>query len=594
MKRLTLLCLDRDKEATLEALRDMGVVHVTNVTEPGGVELETIKEELHDGCRALHMVEAVSAAARAETKDATSKHGVRQPAQTLDVARALSARRTEIEDDLAGLRAEHDRTALLGDFDPRLLEELKQRGVGIRLLRAPLAAQFEQRPEVVVHELGRDERYRYLVLAAAHSSELQDVELDTAASDIEAPRMSRREMAALLDEHEARLAEIDGALVELASEREGLAQAVRDLEERYEVIQVREGMGVFEAVCYLRGYVPSEAVGSLHNAAADRGWGLVIEDPRRGEAVPTLVRYPRVVRPVKVLFDVLKIMPGYWETDVSWTFLIFFTIFVGLLIGDAGYGLLMLAMSIFLTIRYRRVDRAKIVMLYLLSMSVILFGVLSGSWLGIESLPSFLLSLKVDWLSETANLMGLCFFIGAVHLSIAHAWNALIEFPRMRFLAQIGWVAVIWSMFFLARGVVLGYPFPNFFPYLLGAGVVLVSVFMTPFGEIRKTLISHMLLPLTFVSFFVDIISYVRLFAVGVATVAVMQSFNGMATSIGFGTVWTAIPAALVIAFGHSLNLALCVLAVLVHGVRLNTLEFSSHKGLTWSGFLFQPFARRS
>jgi len=124
--------------------------------------------------------------------------------------------------------------------------------------------------------------------------------------------------------------------------------------------------------------------------------------------------------------------------------------------------------------------------------------------------------------------------------------------------------------------------------------VVLVVLFMTPLAEIKKNWMNHMLLPLTLASFFVDIVSYVRLFAVGVATVAVMQGFNGMAASLGFDHVWTAVPAVLILIIGHSLNLALCVLAILVHAVRLNTLEFSNHKGLTWSGFLFQPFARKS
>ncbi len=130
--------------------------------------------------------------------------------------------------------------------------------------------------------------------------------------------------------------------------------------------------------------------------------------------------------------------------------------------------------------------------------------------------------------------------------------------------------------------------------YLLGVGVLLVVFFMTPPAELKRNAINHVLLPLTLVSFFVDIISYVRLFAVGVATVAVMDSFNGMAASIGFGNVLTATFAVLILIFGHSLNLVLAALAVLVHGVRLNTLEFSSHKGLSWSGNPFRPFARRS
>jgi len=357
---------------------------------------------------------------------------------------------------------------------------------------------------------------------------------------------------------------------------------------------VREGMGGAEQVAYLQGYIPKETVGRLRERAQEMGFAVVAETPRAGEDVPTLISYPKILKPIKTLFDILRILPSYWETDVSWTFMVFFTIFVGMLIGDAGYGLLLLAVTGFLAVRSKKASRSALVLLLLLGLSVTAFGIMSGSWLGIKPLPPALESLRIPWLGDNDNIMSLCFLIGAIHITIAHIWNIIEVFPKPQFLAQLGWTAVVWAMYFLANSVVLGRGLPTFMMYLLGAGVLLVVLFMTPFSQIKKNVINHALLPLTLVNFFVDIISYVRLFAVGVATVAVMESFNGMAASVGFGNVLTAVFAVLILIFGHTLNLVLAGLAVLVHGVRLNTLEFSSHKGLSWSGNPFRPFARRS
>jgi V/A-type H+-transporting ATPase subunit I len=76
--------------------------------------------------------------------------------------------------------------------------------------------------------------------------------------------------------------------------------------------------------------------------------------------------------------------------------------------------------------------------------------------------------------------------------------------------------------------------------------------------------------------------------------VAVLAAFNGMAASIGFDNVFGAVAASLLLLVANALNIVLVGLGVLVHAVRLNTLEFSTHKGLTWAGHnLYTPFAKR-
>lgn len=97
-----------------------------------------------------------------------------------------------------------------------------------------------------------------------------------------------------------------------------------------------------------------------------------------------------------------------------------------------------------------------------------------------------------------------------------------------------------------------------------------------------------------------DIISYVRLFAVGLASVKVAENFNAMATGLfadphaWWVTALMGLGAALILVIGHGLNLAMAGLSILVHAVRLNTLEFSNHKGVTWSGYAFAPFRRQA
>ena len=89
---------------------------------------------------------------------------------------------------------------------------------------------------------------------------------------------------------------------------------------------------------------------------------------------------------------------------------------------------------------------------------------------------------------------------------------------------------------------------------------------------------------------FTDVVSYIRLFAVGAATVAVADAFNQMASGIGHGNLFAGFLTAFVLLFGHTLNILLGAMAILVHGVRLNVLEFSSHLNMEWSGVEYAPF----
>jgi V/A-type H+-transporting ATPase subunit I len=87
-----------------------------------------------------------------------------------------------------------------------------------------------------------------------------------------------------------------------------------------------------------------------------------------------------------------------------------------------------------------------------------------------------------------------------------------------------------------------------------------------------------------------DLISYIRLFAIGLAAREVAVAFNNMAADTGFSDIKSIVTAVFILMFGHTINILLGAMSVLVHGIRLNLLEFSKHLNIQWSGVNYRPY----
>ncbi len=622
MKRVTLVSLASERDQTLRVLRDAGVVHVTDVQEPFGSSLDEARARLKAAEAAANELSRHAEAARetdAGKRRRTGRRGHRSgPDVALPVSRdvqagsgqtvlpdslapdevvaqveAAVALRREATDRADAARRELARVAGLGEFDPSLLADLARRGVYVCLVRSGVGATPVAPEGFLIERLGADAGGLYWAIAATHPFDVDDLDLAIAVSEVRSPQSAPSALRAEVEQQLGQAADADDLLVALAPALPALKEHLATLADAERFAAVRAGMGTAHEVVFLQGYVPAESVAALGELARVNGWGVQTSDPVPGDDVPVMLRYSRVVAPIRAVFDFLKVYPGYWEADIGWTFLIFFSIFVAMLAGDTMYGVFLLVATAILHVKLRgRVPSYVFGVMYITSTLTVIWGVLTGSYAGIP-VTGFLKTLQVDWLTDRDNVIQLCFFIGAIHLTIAHVWNAITVRPRSKVLAQIGWIMIVWTMLFLARTMVLNRPLPGFMLYVFAAGAVLVVLFMATRSELKQSLINHALLPLSIISSFVDVLSYVRLFAVGFATIAVIDAFNMMASSIGFDSVPRAIGAVFVIAFANVLNLVLIALAVLVHAVRLNTLEFSTHKGISWQGSPFRPFARR-
>ncbi|MCK5852008.1 hypothetical protein KAH27_03175, partial [bacterium] len=185
-----------------------------------------------------------------------------------------------------------------------------------------------------------------------------------------------------------------------------------------------------------------------------------------------------------------------------------------------------------------------------------------------------------------------CFCVALAQLLIAHIWNIVRYINSWTALAEVGRAGIVITMYFVANFLILSKPLPGFVAYLGCVSIVLAFVFSC-IGKKGEALVGNIFqFPFSVINSFGDIASYIRLFAVGYASMATAQAFNSLALNVGFNNILAGFFAVLILILGHSLNMAMGGLAVLVHGLRLNMLEFSGHLGQEWSGEKYNPLKR--
>ena len=196
------------------------------------------------------------------------------------------------------------------------------------------------------------------------------------------------------------------------------------------------------------------------------------------------------------------------------------------------------------------------------------------------------------------TIMKFSFSIGAIQMVLGSILSMKKKLPKkdLSWVADLGWTIAVVAMYLLSLILVI-HENINLVPVfaLIGVAFMLVVLFggMSPdktFGQgLKAGLADSFTVFLNTISCFGNVMSYIRLFAVGMAGVAISQSFNGIAAGMHGPLI---ILGVVVVLIGHALNIIMCFLSVVVHGVRLNVLEFSGQIGLEWTGIPYEPFKK--
>ncbi len=592
MKTVTLVTLHDDREKALTALRDLEIMHVQYDAE----ESSDLTQAMRD-CEDLQNI--IFSLKPFEGSEASSGDVDLPPTKLAAKASQLLSQFQRDQDVVQQLTAELEALAPWGEFDVEAIARLQERGIHVKLC-AVNEKQMPEAPEgAVLQRINqiKDNIYFAVISKQRLHTELPEIKLPSAS----ASKLQKRLQAA-----EKKIAGLTVELSQLAGQANNLATALVERNDTAEFLRTRDNMVAADRLTHISGYVPARREGDLKKAATDNGWALQIEDPDKEDRnVPTLLKIPAWLNVTKPIFDFIGISPGYREYDVSACFLFFFSIFFGMIIGDGGYGLIFLAVALFCKVKFRDPKAQSGINLFLILSSVtIAWGYLTGNWFAIPAvtaggkqiLPTFMQG--VPWFTNGENVQLLCFIIAVTHLSIAHGWKAvaLVALKKpLKALGELGWLSFVAGAFLIIADMVpkmklLGAKTNTVALCLLGVGFVLMLLFSINWKDVGDILN----FPFGALGGFVDSLSYIRLYAVGLSGFYVAQAVNDMATGmIKSGGVMAV--AAIVIALGgHLVNMVLCAMGVLVHGIRLNTLEFSGHLGLEWAGTLFRPFRKQS
>lgn len=577
MKKVTVLCLKKDQRDVTAGLQDLGVLHVVPEHPPAGESVEDARRKLEDVNRVLAAFESVTAEASSTGKPVE---------EIIDAGLALLDKQKQMRDELSGLQREAARLEPYGDLEPESVTSLKEKGIDVRFFYESADEPAEWPEKAVLIPLRQDKKGRFLAVISTEPYE-------SSIRELPLPEQSLKAVNQKIDGLKKELSDSEAALATLAGSRDVLEAYRKQLTHERQRVEAEAAMGAAQPVSYLRGYVPENSVDALRKKAQQDGWGIVVEDVANDDQPPTLIQNPKWVNLINPVFDFMGIVPGYREVDISALFLLFFSLFFGMIVGDAGYGALFLIFAIAGRKMLSKASPWMVPLLIVMSCCTIIWGLLTGVIFGLDAIPAVFERFRIEWLTDNDNVMYLCFLIGAVHLTLAHGWSAIRMMNRPQALAQVGWVCNTWAMWLLVNSMVLGAPLPKFLVPLFVTGVVLIVVFMVPLNRIKDEWFNYIMLPLDLISNGVDVISYVRLFAVGLATFAVGNAFNNMALSGEMDSWLAGLGAAVVLFLGHSLNIIMAAMSVMVHGLRLNALEFSGHLGMEWSGQAYTPLSKK-
>jgi V/A-type H+-transporting ATPase subunit I len=604
MKKITLVVLDSERDEALAALRKTGVVHVEK-RDAASKDINGLQDLIARIDRARSLLADFppprDVPAGQKLSRADSITALERIEKTYSEYRAAQDRKLH-------LQGEMERMAVWGRVDPECLAFLGSKGVFLYPVEIPVKV-FGDMPESVRYILvGRDGKNVRCVIW--NESEGLPDGIPVGSRPLVLPELSTAAMQAELDKLRDSIPALENALsvesVNLLSFDDLRAAVAHDLE--FET--VKESMRSVDlgdtSLAWLTGFVPVPSEAALSEAARKHGWAYASDEPSDDDVVPTLIRNNRFVNLISPLFDFLGIVPGYRELDISLWFLLFFGIFFAMIFGDGGYGTLLTAITLFFIVSAKRKGKSVATGLYMilyLALMTVAWGVITCTWFGIPvgNLPGFLRSIALPAFSNenpdsSNNVKVFCFTLGLVQLSLAHVIGIVRNHKSIKLLSDLGSLLMVIGMFFVVLNLVVDaekYPLNSVVLGMIAVGFVLNFVFVNYNGSIGKGILESLKNIITMflgiVNVFGDIMSYIRLWAVGLAGAAISGTINSMAgPMLGSFIVFAGI---VLLLFGHSLNLVMNVLSVIVHGVRLNTLEFSNHLGLTWSGFKYESFS---
>jgi V/A-type H+-transporting ATPase subunit I len=587
LMHVTLIGSARDEDAVLAELQAAGLMHVVSLVPPSAEEGPRLQAEAVEALRYLQSAPIQRTPVAPEDADSVDLVEVQRNALR------LKAREADLSDELDHLAAKAEALEPWGDFEFPALGALGTSPSG-----EPLRLWFYVVPTYRLSRLSETSVPWEVVARApglAYVVAVSDVEPD----DIPVPRAHTG--AASLSSVRRRMREIRQELEDLTFRRAELTKLARIFEEHiddlldgFEREEIARRAWSDGALFALAGWIPRSEIVALEAIVREHHLAVTRREPRREDGPPTLLSNRGLARAGQSLLTFYT-TPNYFEWDPSLAVFASFTVFFAMIMSDAGYALLLAAaLGIFWRPCGRAVGRAMRGMFAVMLVAALVWGMLVGSYFGLPPPEGALATLHVLSIGDYDQMMRISIIVGAAHVVLANLVRA-VRVPGSGALGAVGWCVAVGTGLTLW----LSQPHPeaaravgSAAPWLFGGAGGLVVLFSSTESRLPRRLLDGARALTNVTSAFGDVLSYLRLFALGLASTSLGLAFNGLAKSSAEAGGAGLLLAGVVLMVGHGINLGLAIMSGFVHGLRLNFIEFLRW-GTSSEGRPFEAFSLR-
>ena len=579
MKKYTFLVFHRDYEPFLQQLRDLGVVHITQ--------------------KAAGLIEDNEALQAALQHEDALRKLIAQGAPD-----QLIAERNEVNERIAAAKESAQQAAIWGDFDAARIQALKDAGYTLRFFECSSKA-FLAEWGIKVSEIGG----KIYFMQVGEGPDLSE----TPASEIPAPEKSAAAWMQEVENLKGLLAAANARieawqLANLDDIKRQLHEARQNID--WQRVTLSTDKLVEGALCLFEGFCPIDKEPELNAMLAASEVYYEETNPEKEDEVPIQLKnnfYTRLFEPITRLYS----LPNYAEIDPTPFFAPFFMLFFGLCLGDGGYGLLILLAGIAVILKAPKLKEWGWLGVFMGATTMIV-GILTGMFFGINlEEVAFLAPVKQYFITETnatVHFMGgsyhpmmvFAILIGIFQILFAMGFKVVKITLRDGFkyaAYDCAWlVALVTLIVWAATASSLSTIGLYCIYAILGICALFILFYSNPDRKILLVNIGGGLWgTYNMVSGLLgDVLSYIRLFALGLAGGILGNVFNALALQAGGALPgWIGwLPTLLIMVFGHALNFALCLISSVVHPMRLTFVEFYKNAGFEGGGKEYKPFKK--
>ena len=585
MKKYTFLVFHREYEAFLEQLRDLGVVHVT--------------EKAAGMADDAHLQELLTKADNARKLIAQGA-----PDQLLQEKAALEQR-------IAATQKEADKMAVWGDFSAERMEQLKAAGYTLRYFTCPKKL-FQEEWGIVVAEQGATVYFVH-VSKTSEPSEL----LNTVLELCQEQYLNQKSAADLQKDVEGLngLLVAQNARIELWAKENipALENELKQLQEQidWKRVTLNTDSEADGSLKILEGFCPIDQVPALDAVLEKQEVYYQAEDPTAEDNTPIKLRNNKFTQ----LFESLTGMygwPNYGEFDPTPILAPFFLLFFAMCMGDCGYGILLMIIGVLIAKKKLNIEMFDGLgpIITVLGVGTTVVGFFLGTFMGIdlyqaEWVPQALKSVMIKGEVMGYDIqMVLALCIGVFHICLAMVVKAICYTKQFGFkenIATWGWTLLIVGGLLVAILGMTILPAALFKGAIIAVGTVsalAIYIFNTPGRNPLINIGAGLWETYNMATGILgDVLSYIRLYALGLAGGMLGAAFNNLGLMVMGGSVegsiwfqW--IPFVLILVLGHVLNLAMSALGAFVHPLRLSFVEYFKNAGYEGKGTLYKPFKK--